>query len=118
MRLVAVAALVLVAGTTWWVQGQSADDGRPTWEFATVEALQEVAFGNVKTSSANVCYHTPSGCRWDTIRVQVDRWSQINDALAAATARLGERGWEPVALTQASEENRPSVLMKRQRVAE
>ncbi|HYP06871.1 MAG TPA: hypothetical protein VER03_11630, partial [Bryobacteraceae bacterium] len=65
-----------------------------------------------------ICYHTSNGCRWDTVRVQVDRWSQINDALAAATARLGERGWEPVAMTQPSPENRASVLMKRLRVAE
>jgi hypothetical protein len=43
---------------------------------------------------------------------------QINDALAAAMARLGERGWEPVGLTQPSPENQPSVLMKRIRVSE
>jgi hypothetical protein len=117
-RSITMALLVLGAGATWWVQGQSTEGAATVWEFATVEALQEVWIGNIKTNTANICYHNPNGCRWDTIRINVDRWGQINDALAAALARLGERGWEPVAVTQMSPENRPSVLMKRRRVSE
>jgi hypothetical protein len=118
MRLLTALAFVLIAGAMWWVQGQSTDGGTAAWEFATVESLQEVWVGNIKTSTANICYHVPNGCRWDTVRITVDRWGQINDALAAAVARLGERGWEPVGMTQMSQENRPSVLMKRRRISE
>jgi hypothetical protein len=113
MRPVAALAILLAGGAAWWVRGQSAAAGAPVWEFATVEALHETWYGNFKSSTANICYHVGNGCRWETVRITVQQWGQINDALAAATARMGERGWEPVAVTQLSPDNRPSVLMKR-----
>ena len=119
MRSITAAVVVLIAGATWWLQGQTAEgEGTAVWEFATVESLQEYSVGNVKTSTANICYHTSGGCRWETVRVNVDRWGQTHDALAAASARLGERGWEPVAVTVMVPEQRPSILLKRRRPTE
>jgi hypothetical protein len=51
MRLLTAVAFVLIAGPMWWVQGQSTDGGTAAWEFATVESLQEVWVGNIKTST-------------------------------------------------------------------
>jgi hypothetical protein len=83
-----------------------------------VEAFAEYTQYNVKISVANVCYHVSDGCRWDTIRVTVDKSGEINDAVAAATARLGARGWEAVSFTAPSDYRRAAVLMKRRRSSE
>ena len=112
------AAVVFGIVGLWWgreAYAQDAEDDRPSWELATVEGIQEYWVGNTKHSTANICYHTDDGCRWDSVRITADRWSQTNDALAALTARLGARGWEPVGLTAPSEGYRQAILMKRQR---
>lgn len=99
----------------WW---QRIAQAQPSvadlaWEYATVEELEQYNVGNVQVNSANVCYHTSNGCRWDTIRVNTTRWSQTNDAVAAATARLGLQGWEVVSTTPPVHPDRFSVLLKR-----
>lgn len=120
-RVAIPVALVIVAAGLWWQRGaqaQTPSENDVRWEFATVEALQELWQGNVKISTANICYHTTNGCRWDTIRVSVNRWGQMHDALAAATARLGERGWEAVSATSPNDTHLPTILLKRVRPAE
>jgi hypothetical protein len=71
-----------------------------------------------KLATANICYHTTSGCRWETIRTTGERWGQGNDSLVAAIARLGEKGWEAVSATPATAEHRPTVLLKRVNLSE
>jgi hypothetical protein len=114
------AGAVSALAAFWWVRSASAQSENPRlhWEYATVEAFTEYSQGNVLLSFANVCYHTTGGCRWDTIRVSVDRVGRTHDGLAAATARLGERGWEAVALTSPNDSQRASVLLKRVRIEE
>ena len=85
------------------------------WEYATVEDLEQYNYGNVRINVANICYHTVNGCRWDTIRVNTTRWSGTNDAVAAATARLGSDGWEVVTASHPTELKRESFMMKRLR---
>ena len=110
------AVTVLAASGLWWARAQTTTPP-VTWEFATVEALDQYNVGNLRFNSANICYHTPNGCQWDTVRITVPRWSQTNDAVAAATARLGERGWEVVSSTIPVELYRATILMKRVRPA-
>jgi hypothetical protein len=117
----AVPAVTLVAVCSFWYAGRvAAQTATPavTWEYATVEAHDQYNTGSVRYNSANVCYHTPNGCRWETTRVTVDRWSQTNDAVAAATARLGTQGWEVVATTAPTEFHRTTVTLKRARPAQ
>ena len=66
-------AAVLGAGAVWWAKAQSPEGRSAVWELATVESLQEVWIGNLKTGTANICFHTPNGCRWETIRITTDR---------------------------------------------
>jgi hypothetical protein len=112
------AAIALLAVTGVWWAGAQVTEPLVTWEFATVEALDQYNLGNVRFNSANICYHTPKGCQWETLRVNTARWSQTNDALAAATARLGERGWEVVSMTTPTELHRMTILMKRIRATQ
>jgi hypothetical protein len=116
-RLAILAAAALIAGGLWLVRGHE-EGGSAAWEYATVEAFAEYTQYTVKVSVANVCYHVSGGCRWDTVRVTVDKSGDINDAVAAATARLGERGWEAVSFTAPSDYRRAAVLMKRRRAEE
>jgi hypothetical protein len=116
---VVVPAVALFAFAAFcWVRSAHAqsENARARWEYATVEALTEYSQGNALLSIANICYHTSDGCRWDTLRVWVDRTGRAHDGLVAATARLGERGWEAVALTSPNDSYRPSVLLKRLRI--
>ena len=83
------------------------------WEYATVEDLEQYNYGNIRNNAANICYHTVNGCRWDTSRVNTTRWSGTNDAVAAATARLGQEGWEVVTASHPTELKRESFMMKR-----
>ena len=83
------------------------------WEYATVEDLEQYNYGNIRINAANICYHAVNGCRWDTIRVNTARWSGTNDAVAAATARLGQDGWEVVTASHPTELKRESFMMKR-----
>ena len=111
------ALALLTAASFWWqrtAQAQSAA-ADVTWEYVTVEELEQYNVGNVRFNSANVCFHTANGCRWDTVRITTARWSQTNDAVAAAMARLGLQGWELAATMPPSEIDRLSVLMKRVR---
>jgi hypothetical protein len=122
VRLAVPAAVVTIVATLWWHRsalGQAPAADNPAWEYATVEGFYEGSGsrGQVRFYGANVCYHGTSGCRWDTIRVSVTQWGQINDAVAAATARLGERGWEAVSVTPLRESFGPEVLLKRRRPA-
>ena len=118
---IGVPAVVVVAACSFWYAGRvEAQTPTPAvaWEYATVEALDQYITGTVRYNSANICYHTPHGCRWETTRVTVDRWSQTNDAVAAATARLGSQGWEAVATTAPNEFHRTTITLKRARPAE
>lgn len=78
-----------------------------------MEAFTEEIQFTRKISTANICYHTQGGCRWETIRTSVERSGQSNDALVSATARLGEKGWEAVNTSPGTSEQRQIVLMKR-----
>jgi hypothetical protein len=122
LQIAMSAALSLLAAGFWLAGragGQTEIAAATVWEFATVEALPEYWEGAVKRSPANICYHTRAGCRWETIRVSVDRWGvMVHDGVAAATARLGERGWEVIGATSPSESARTTVLLKRIRPAE
>lgn len=116
-----VPALALtLSGALWWQQSAQAQSSlaEVAWEYATVEELEQYNVGNVRVNSANICYHTPNGCRWDTIRVNTTRWSQTNDAVAAATARLGLQGWEIVSTTPPVQPDRLAVVLKRIRRAD
>ncbi|HYO80611.1 MAG TPA: hypothetical protein VES20_04355 [Bryobacteraceae bacterium] len=120
MRRRLTAALVLVAAATALfvqrrVHAQSA--GGQAFEFATVEAYGDDWVGNVKYSTANVCFHVTNGCRWETVRVSTDRWGEINDAFAAAGARLGERGWDLVAVTPVTDYQSQTATFRRARPA-
>jgi hypothetical protein len=117
IQLMIAAAFLFFTGQFWWERRAQAQSDSHGWEFATVEGLQEYWQGNVKISTANICYHTPSGCRWDTVRASVSRWGESYDGIAAATAQLGSRGWEAVGPTSPNEKYRPAILMKRPRFA-
>lgn len=110
-------AAVLIASGVWWARAQTTQS-QVVWEFATVEARDQYNVGVYRYNSANICYHTRKGCDWDTVRVTVPRWSQTNDAVAAATARLGERGWEVVSATSPNDVHQATILMKRVRPVE
>ena len=116
IRVAIPAAAVLIVAGLWWERGARAQTGTPLrWEFATVEGLFESVQGRLKHSAANICFHTEHGCRWDTVRVSVDRTGMMQDAVAAATARLGERGWEVVSVTPPYESRPLTMVMKRAR---
>ena len=111
------ALALIVASGLWWQRSAhaQASQSEVMWEYLTVEELEQYNIGNARFNSANICYHTINGCRWDTLRITTARWSQTNDAVAAATARLGLQGWEIVDTTPANEIDRMSVTMKRVR---
>lgn len=111
------ALALLTAASFWWQRSAQAQTAVAdvTWEYVTVEELEQYNIGNTRFNSANVCFHTANGCRWDTVRITTARWSQTNDAVAAAMARLGLLGWELVATMPPNEIDRLSVLMKRVR---
>ena len=109
--VVVLAALAVL----WWQRSAHAQSsfGEVAWEYVTIEELEQYNVGNARFNSANVCYHTPTGCRWETVRITTARWSQTNDAVAAATARLGLLGWEVVSTTPPVDYDRLTVLLKR-----
>jgi hypothetical protein len=117
MRVGLTAVAFTMAAGLWWQRTAQAQTGFADvqWEYLTVEELEQYNIGNARFNSANICYHTVNGCRWDTLRVTTARWSQTNDAVAAAIARLGLQGWELVATTPPNEIDRMSVMMKRVR---
>ncbi len=119
-RLLFSAAVLLVAGAIWteWRLHAQPSTTAAVWEYATVESFLEEYQFNRKISTANICFHSTSGCRWETIRTTVDRWGQSNDALVAASARLGEQGWEAVAATPSTDSHRATLVFKRQRTTE
>ena len=89
---VVVPAVALFAFAAFcWVRSAHAqsENARARWEYATVEALTEYSQGNALLSIANICYHTSDGCRWDTLRVWVDRTGRALDRNAQAASMLG-----------------------------
>jgi hypothetical protein len=109
--------MALVVGGLGWERRAHAQPSAAevVWEYATVEDLEQYNYGNIRINTANICFHTVNGCRWETIRVNTTRWSGTNDAVAAATARLGQEGWEVVTASHATELKRESFLLKRLR---
>ena len=82
----------------------------PVWEYASVTGTPAMVSNNGGRSfevRANICYAGTNGCRSnEQVSSESRDGREIGDAIMSAAAKLGERGWELAAASDASGDNR------------
>ncbi len=71
----------------------------PVWEYASISASA------IDTRLA-ICYAESKGCRGESVGS-----APLGDAMMAAAARLGEKGWELAAASDVSGDNRHDRIL-------
>ena len=71
----------------------------PVWEYVSISASA------IDTRLA-ICYAEPSGCRRESADSR-----PLGDAMMAAAAKLGEKGWELTATSDVSGDNRHDRIL-------
>jgi hypothetical protein len=112
--------LVGVIGIGSIVKTKGQNPSGPAWELASVSEVNSWLENGVQVSTVRICYHVADGCRWENMKAKGSTLAEYaqNDVslgVAAATGKLAEAGWEPVAITVGRETNRDRILMKRRK---
>jgi hypothetical protein len=110
----AVAAGILLMATA--VKPQMPAVG-PVWEYSSVTSTPSDSSYNGNRGSAGfdtratICYASATGCRSEQVTVAMAESRQIGDAMMLAAAKLGEKGWELAATTDATSDSRHERVM-------
>jgi hypothetical protein len=85
------------------VTAQQTDDERkatgPLWEYCAISDLTVLGTEGKSIGTANICYFQSAGCRNVVVRAVLEgnQFAEAkSSALAQATVRLGNEGWEMI----------------------
>ena len=79
-----VCAAILLMATA--LRSQQTPPVGPVWEYSSVTDTNEI------TPTAQICYVSTSGCKYE--KVSAPEHHAVQEAMMMAAARLGEKGWE------------------------
>lgn len=76
----------------------------PVWEYTSVTGSAQVMYdvGTAPQTRATICYANANGCRTEQVNSSTGDSNRGTEAVMAAAAKLGEKGWELTATNELS----------------